>query len=297
MLYIYNQCVDSHIKDVCYNIELFFNRKKKKHFHQKPNFAMTLMPMISVCKLLTSGFFSCWPFFPPEAPALQTFCSKNRWKEKMIRRLVTFNSANQMKVYSIKCLELSSFYFIFSRTAHVSLHLWGWLQSAQWVYFSACVGFTDILFKVYKYTSGSYSLFEISSGVYLCCWIISNFVYVTDSAQAVDFFKPLFLSVRCGERVTLNCPFGDFHRTESVVWYKQNFGQMPQKVGERFIYKDIKISPYFKTSEFKMEMNDYGISLTIPHVNQQYAGLYYCEICMMENVTLSNGTFLTVAGN
>lgn len=127
--------------------------------------------------------------------------------------------------------------------------------------------------------------------------LFSNLIYFPDSVQAVDFSIPSFLSVKSGERVTLSCPFGDIRRTDSVVWYKQNFGQMPQKVGERLIYKDVKISPDFKTSEYKMEMTDNGISLTITHIKKEHGGLYYCEKCMLENIALSNGTFLAVEGN
>ncbi|XP_034161663.1 uncharacterized protein LOC117597665 [Pangasianodon hypophthalmus] len=127
-------------------------------------------------------------------------------------------------------------------------------------------------------------------------WTIILFLNISP-AQSVDFSRPSFLSVKSGERVTLNCPFGDIRRTDSVVWYKQNFGQMPQKVGERLIYKDVKICPEFKTSGFKMEVTDNGISLTIPHVKKEHGGLYYCEKCMLVNVTLSNGTFLAVTGD
>lgn len=83
--------------------------------------------------------------------------------------------------------------------------------------------------------------------------------------------------------------------TDSVVWYKQNFGRMPQKVGERLAYKDVKINPEFKTLVYEMEST--GISLIIPHIKKEHGGLYFCEKCMLENVTLSNGTFLAVTGN
>lgn len=104
--------------------------------------------------------------------------------------------------------------------------------------------------------------------------------------------------MKSGEHVHLNCPFGDNHRTESVIWYKQRLGEMPRKIGERLAYKEVRFSPEFKTSGFKMEKRDNGISLSIPHVNKEHAGLYYCiKSFTLENVTLSNGTFLAVAGN
>lgn len=114
----------------------------------------------------------------------------------------------------------------------------------------------------------------------------------------MDFLQPQFVSVKSGERVSLTCPFGDNHRTESVIWYKQRFGEMPRKVGERLAYKKVKFSPEFKTSEFQMETTDSGISLIILHINKDHGGLYYCvKSFNLENVTLSNGTVLAVTGN
>ncbi|KAG7328840.1 hypothetical protein KOW79_007014 [Hemibagrus wyckioides] len=72
---------------------------------------------------------------------------------------------------------------------------------------------------------------------------------------------------------------------------------MPRKVGERLAYKDINIFPEFKSSGFLMEESDNGISLTISHIKQEDGGLYYCGKCNMDDVELSNGTFLAVTGN
>ncbi|XP_053091546.1 uncharacterized protein LOC117597663 [Pangasianodon hypophthalmus] len=128
-------------------------------------------------------------------------------------------------------------------------------------------------------------------------WTIILFLNTVSPAQSVDFSRPAFLSVKSGERVTLNCPFGDIRNAESMVWYKLIFGEMPQKVGERLPYKDFEISPEFKTSGFMMELTDNGISLTIPHIKQEHGGLYYCEKCTLDDVTLSSGTFLAVTGD
>ncbi|KAF7706964.1 hypothetical protein HF521_018182 [Silurus meridionalis] len=73
---------------------------------------------------------------------------------------------------------------------------------------------------------------------------------------------------------------------------------MPQKVGERLAYKEIKISPAFERSGFTLKTSEHGISLKIPQVNRDHGGLYYCErFFNLENVTLSNGTFLSVRGD
>ncbi|XP_053538048.1 uncharacterized protein LOC128633453 [Ictalurus punctatus] len=128
-------------------------------------------------------------------------------------------------------------------------------------------------------------------------WILVLSLNIITPSQSVDFSRPSFLSVKSGERITLKCPFGNIRISESVFWYKQIFGEMPQKVGDRVAFNDVKMSPMFNTSGFIMEVNDNSISLTIPHIKKEHGGLYYCEKCYMDDVTLSSGTFLVVTGD
>ncbi|KAF5893929.1 putative immune-type receptor 16 precursor, partial [Clarias magur] len=113
-------------------------------------------------------------------------------------------------------------------------------------------------------------------------------------AQSVDFQRPSFLLLRPGEHVTLHCPFGDTRQAESVVWYKHVLGEMPQKVGERLAYEEHQIYPEFKRSGFTIDTTDNSFSLTIPHMQKEHGGLYYCGKCNIDDVALSNGTFLSV---
>ncbi|KAF7706987.1 hypothetical protein HF521_018205 [Silurus meridionalis] len=46
-----------------------------------------------------------------------------------------------------------------------------------------------------------------------------------------------------------------------------------------------------------MEKTAGGFTLTIQHVIKKHGGLYYCEKCTVENITLSSGMFLTVTGD
>lgn len=105
-----------------------------------------------------------------------------------------------------------------------------------------------------------------------------------------------FLTVKFGERVSLNC-FVKANSIDRVLWFKQMIGAMPQKVGERATYKEIKISPEFETSGFLIETLDNAVSLTIPRIKREDGGLYFCGILSWVNFTLSNGTFLAVTGN
>ncbi|XP_060741306.1 uncharacterized protein LOC132855992 isoform X2 [Tachysurus vachellii] len=145
-----------------------------------------------------------------------------------------------------------------------------------------------------KISSTQYKLCIISPLKMTPVWMILLFLNAITSSQAVDFSRPSFLSVKSGQRVALKCPFGDIPKAESVVWYRQIFGKMPQIVGEKSAYKNINISPVFKTSGFKIEETDNGISLTIQHIKKEDGGLYYCGRFSWENFTLSSGTFLDV---
>ncbi|XP_046705734.1 uncharacterized protein LOC124386127 [Silurus meridionalis] len=123
------------------------------------------------------------------------------------------------------------------------------------------------------------------------------FLSTISPVQSVDFFRTSVLAVRSGERVTLTCPYGNIPKAESLVWYKQIFGEMPQIVGERSGFKSSTISPAFKDFGFTMESTAKGITLKIPHIKKDHGGLYYCGRFSWENFTLSNGTFLDVTGD
>ncbi|XP_058253187.1 uncharacterized protein LOC131357856 [Hemibagrus wyckioides] len=117
---------------------------------------------------------------------------------------------------------------------------------------------------------------------------------VTISAQTVDFYKPSLVSVKSGERVTLNCTFLHSSRSDYIVWYKQRFGEIPQEVGERFLHMDVKISAHFNSSRVKLEKINNGISLTIRHSKKEDEGFYFCGLSNWEKVKFLDGTLLAV---
>lgn len=113
----------------------------------------------------------------------------------------------------------------------------------------------------------------------------------------MDFYIPSFISVKHGERVSLNCTFLDNSNSDRAIWYKQRSGEIPREVGGRFSHADAKISPQFKTSGVKVERINNGISMTISHAKKDDEGLYFCGLSNWEKVKFSNGTFLAVTGN
>ncbi|XP_027007861.2 uncharacterized protein LOC113646052 [Tachysurus fulvidraco] len=124
-------------------------------------------------------------------------------------------------------------------------------------------------------------------------WIVILSLNTITPVQTVDFSRPSFLSVKPGERVTLDCPFGPIQT--SVFWHRQKFGEMPQRIGKRLAYKEFEMSPEFEMSGFIMELTDrQNISLMIPHVRNEDEGLYYCGKSFMDDFILSSGTFLAV---
>ncbi|KAF7706976.1 uncharacterized protein LOC124386137 [Silurus meridionalis] len=115
--------------------------------------------------------------------------------------------------------------------------------------------------------------------------------------HAMDFYKPLFVSVKSGERVTLNCSFLESSRSDYIIWYRQRFGEIPQDIGERLLHTDAKPSPQRNSSGVKMDRIINGISMTIKHAKKDDAGLYFCGLSNWEKATFFNGTYLTVTGD
>lgn len=113
----------------------------------------------------------------------------------------------------------------------------------------------------------------------------------------MDYNKPALVSVKSGERLTLNCTFLDSSRADHFIWYKQGFGEIPQKIGERLSHSAAKISSQFNSSGVKVKRINNGISMTIPHVKKDDEGLYFCGLSHWDKVHFFNGTFLAVTGN
>ncbi|XP_060741197.1 uncharacterized protein LOC132855927 [Tachysurus vachellii] len=115
-------------------------------------------------------------------------------------------------------------------------------------------------------------------------------------AHAEDFNRTSFVSVKSGERVTLNCTFRDKLSRDLIVWYKQQFGQMPQEVGKTTALKDTQTSPEF-SSRFKVDEIMNGISLTILQTKKPDEGLYFCGLFSYGNFIFSKGTFVAVTAD
>ncbi|XP_060740683.1 uncharacterized protein LOC132855611 [Tachysurus vachellii] len=115
-------------------------------------------------------------------------------------------------------------------------------------------------------------------------------------AHAEDFNRSPFVSVKSGERVTLNCMFQDTHNKELVVWYKQTFGEIPQEVGKIIANRDTQISPKFDSLRFKIEKIINGTSLSIVQMKKSDEGLYFCGINTWGKFYFSSGTFIAVTG-
>ncbi|XP_053091550.1 uncharacterized protein LOC113547173 [Pangasianodon hypophthalmus] len=127
-------------------------------------------------------------------------------------------------------------------------------------------------------------------------WILVLSLNKIFPVHAVDFNRPSFLSVKSGERVTLNCTFQVTHSKDLIVWYKQQFGELPKEVGKMIANRDIETSPEF-SSGFKIEKIMNGISLTIVRTNKSDEGLYFCGTYTWGKSAFSSGTFVAVTGD
>ncbi|XP_047658087.1 uncharacterized protein LOC125139151 isoform X1 [Tachysurus fulvidraco] len=112
-------------------------------------------------------------------------------------------------------------------------------------------------------------------------------------AHAEDFNQTPFVWVKSGGRVTLNCTFREKVSKELIVWYKQQFGQMPEEVRKTTALIDTQTSPEF-SSRFKVDEIVNGISLTILQTKKPDEGLYFCGIYSWGHFEFSNGTFVAV---
>ncbi|XP_053091549.1 uncharacterized protein LOC128318610 [Pangasianodon hypophthalmus] len=123
-------------------------------------------------------------------------------------------------------------------------------------------------------------------------WILVLFLDIFPG-HAVDFNRSSFVSVKSGERVTLNCTFRGKHSKDLIVLYKQQFGEMPREVGTMTAHKDVQTSTV-SSSGFKVEEIMNGISLTILRTKKADGGLYFCGIYTWGKFEFSSGTFVAV---
>ncbi|XP_053091569.1 uncharacterized protein LOC117597646 [Pangasianodon hypophthalmus] len=127
-------------------------------------------------------------------------------------------------------------------------------------------------------------------------WILVLCLNIICHAVAHAVNRSSFVSVKSGERVTLNCTFQDTYSKELMVWYKQQFGELPREVGKIREYINIETSPEF-SSGFKVEEIINGISLTILQTKKSDEGLYFCGIYTWGKFEFSSGTFVAVTGD
>ncbi|KAI5090929.1 putative immune-type receptor 12 precursor, partial [Silurus meridionalis] len=94
--------------------------------------------------------------------------------------------------------------------------------------------------------------------------------------------------VTCGESVTIKC---DLSSDNVSVWYKQDFGKVPQMVVRR-VQSTFRYSEGFTDERFSVN-NSYN--LAIKDLKEEDTGIYFCAK-VLKTIFFGSGTLLIVEG-
>ncbi|KAI5607918.1 putative immune-type receptor 3d isoform 1 precursor, partial [Silurus asotus] len=94
--------------------------------------------------------------------------------------------------------------------------------------------------------------------------------------------------VTCGESVTIKC---DLSSDNDLIWYKQDFGKVPQMVGRRAQIQ-IRYSEGFTDERFSISDNQF--ILAIKDLKEEDTGTYFCAEVLKSSQIFGSGTLLIV---
>ncbi|XP_046691764.1 uncharacterized protein LOC124376620 [Silurus meridionalis] len=94
--------------------------------------------------------------------------------------------------------------------------------------------------------------------------------------------------VTCGESVTIKC---DLSSDNVSVWYKQDFGKVPQMVVRR-AHSQIRPGEGFTDERFSISDNQF--ILTIKDLKEEDTGTYFCAEVLKSSLIFGSGTLLIV---
>ncbi|XP_047657410.1 uncharacterized protein LOC113647944 [Tachysurus fulvidraco] len=125
------------------------------------------------------------------------------------------------------------------------------------------------------------------------CALFSLFTAVkTSDIKEIDV-----ITVKRGEDVTMKCNISSDTKKDSVVWYRQISGKLPQFFAKPYKSElGYRFSDGFNDARFSISVNDNKFDLNIKKTREDDEGEYFCGEMEGSNVKFTSGTRLQFEG-
>ncbi|XP_047657403.1 T-cell surface glycoprotein CD8 beta chain-like [Tachysurus fulvidraco] len=121
------------------------------------------------------------------------------------------------------------------------------------------------------------------------CALFSLFTAVkTSDIKEIDV-----ITVKRGENVTMKCSISSDTKKDSVVWYRQISGKLPQFIAKSYTSNlGYKFIDGFNDARFSISVNDNKFDLSINNTREDDEGEYFCGEMEGSVVKFTSGTRL-----
>ncbi|XP_053344731.1 uncharacterized protein LOC128514861 [Clarias gariepinus] len=111
-------------------------------------------------------------------------------------------------------------------------------------------------------------------------------------------FKPLHMkTVKPGETVTMECNISEVENKNTLAWYRQSFGKVPQFFARRYGGPPGYIfAEGFNDNRFSVTVKDQKFNLNINEIREDDGGEYFCGYVEGSTVKFTSGTRLQFEG-
>ncbi|KAF5896195.1 putative immune-type receptor 7 precursor, partial [Clarias magur] len=103
-------------------------------------------------------------------------------------------------------------------------------------------------------------------------------------------------TIKHGENVTMECNISEVRDKNSLAWYRQSFGKMPQFFVRQYGQKNYRFVEGFNDSRFSVTVNDDQFDLNANEMREDDGGLYFCGEWVGSTVKFTSGTRLQFEG-
>ncbi|XP_053344716.1 uncharacterized protein LOC128514847 [Clarias gariepinus] len=103
--------------------------------------------------------------------------------------------------------------------------------------------------------------------------------------------------VKHGENVTMECNISGVQKKDSLAWYRQSFGKVPQFLARQYSNTQGYIFPDgFNNSRFSVTLKDQKFDININEIREDDGGEYFCGYVEGSTVKFTSGTRLQFEG-